>query len=108
MAKATNLITGAASDLVTKDDVKVQIDEALTKRLVAFGRWAATGLLLVGLGWTFGTLWQMNEKIHTIIGQEMVRGEMESLLKARVAALEAENSALKSRIDAGGRTKGGR
>jgi hypothetical protein len=90
-------VAGVEAAVQPAKNLEAQIDDALTKKLIKIGSWVLSGGVGVVATWLFSTIWQMNEKIHNIIGQEVVRGELQSLLQKKVEYLEAENASLRSR-----------
>ncbi len=91
------MVAGVEAAVQPAKNLDAQIDDVVTKRLIRIGKLVLSAGVGVVATWLFSTIWQMNEKIHNIIGQEVVRGELQSLLQKKVEYLEAENASLRSR-----------
>jgi hypothetical protein len=79
-------------------DVEIKIDDAITRRAVRIIGWFVTAVLSALFGAILAILWDLNGKVHTVLGQEAVRSEISEIQKERIHILNVKNSELESRV----------
>jgi hypothetical protein len=90
---STGMFSSGAKIAAT-DDLTAVINQEVTNVGTRVIAWFITIAVSLVFGGIITAMWDLNSKIHTVVGQESVRDELSALASERIRLLEKENDLL--------------